>query len=147
MNYVHIVGRLGRDPETRYTKDGTKVTTLVVATSVRKAGAEETIWWRVSIWGERWDKLLPHLNKGKLIMVGGELAGKPETYKDKNGETQVSSLELRAEYVKFVPSSGKGEQEQGGGAAQRSSSNNNYSMSSIDAGMGDQETEEEPLPF
>ncbi len=146
MNYVHIVGRLGRDPETRFTSDGTKVATLVVATSVRKGGSEVTIWWRVSIWGDRWDKMMPHLTKGKLVMIGGELSNKPEIYKDKNGEMQVSSLEIRAEYVRFVPSSGKGDEQQGGGK-ETSQRSNSYAASSVDSGMGEHDMDDEPLPF
>lgn len=101
MNIIQIAGFLGADAEERFTSTGKKVITLRVATKVRQAGKEDTIWWRVSIWGDRFDKLIPYLKKGTPLIVIGELA-KPETYVDKNGVTQVS-LTVTAEIIKFSP--------------------------------------------
>jgi single-strand DNA-binding protein len=103
MNFVHIAGHIGKDPETRYTSEGQEVTVFSVAVNVRKGGNDETIWFRVTMWGDRWKKMLPYLTKGKPIMVGGELSRKPEIYTDKNGLQQVSALEITADYVKFSP--------------------------------------------
>jgi len=114
MNFVHIIGRLGKDPETRFTADGKKVTVLVVATNSRKGGQEETIWWRVSMWGDRWDKMVSHLSKGKPIMVGGEMK-KPELYTDKNRQQQLGSIEINGDYLKFMPFGKSDQQDQGSG--------------------------------
>ena len=103
MNFIHIAGHIGKDPETRYTADGQEVTVFSVAVNVRKGGNDETIWFRVTMWGDRWKKMLPYLTKGKPVMVGGELTRKPEIYTDKNGLQQVSALEITADYVKFSP--------------------------------------------
>lgn len=102
MNFVFIAGHLGKDPETRFTADGTKVTTLVVATHSKKSGKEDTIWWRVTVWGDRFDKMMTYFKKGSAIMVKGELF-KPETYVDKNGVVQIGSLEVRADSLHFSP--------------------------------------------
>ena len=145
MNFVFIAGHLGKDPETRFTADGTKVTTLVVATSSRKGGKEETIWWRVTVWGDRFDKMLPYLTKGKPIMVKGELF-KPETYTDKNGVTQISSLEVRADSIHFSPF-GKPDQ-----ATQQAPASQNH-MAEVTAGTAMSQTsnfdseEDDQLPF
>ncbi|MEI8125438.1 MAG: single-stranded DNA-binding protein, partial [Parachlamydiaceae bacterium] len=64
MIIVQIAGRLGRKPETRFTPSGQKVTSFSVATNVRKAGKEETVWWRVTVWGDRYDKMMTYLDKG-----------------------------------------------------------------------------------
>ena len=58
MNFIHIAGNLGADPEVRFTSSGKKVTNLKVATRSRrgKGNEEVTIWWRVTIWGEQFDK-------------------------------------------------------------------------------------------
>jgi len=53
-----LVGNLGRDPEMRYTPNGTAVTSLSVATSRKYTTAdgqqkEETVWFRVSVWGKQ----------------------------------------------------------------------------------------------
>lgn len=102
MNFIHIAGHIGKDAETRFTANGDKVTTLIIATNTKKKGEEVTIWWNVTLWGDRWDKLIPYLTKGKALMVGGEM-NKPEIYTDKEGKPQVGSLNVNAEYVKFPP--------------------------------------------
>lgn len=148
MNFVHIIGRLGKDPETRYTADGLKVTVLTVATSSRKGNTEETIWWRVTLWGDRWDKMLSHLTKGKPVMVGGEMR-KPELYTDKSGSPQISSIDLRAEYVKFVPFGNKNEQgEQQRGGEQGGEKASGYGANpSFGSRTEEIDFDEEPIPF
>lgn len=101
MIIVQIAGRLGRDPETRFTQSGLKVTSLTVATTVRKGGKEETVWWRVTVWGERFDKMISFLKKGSAIIAIGEM-NKPDIWTDKEGRPQVS-LELTADIIRFSP--------------------------------------------
>lgn len=101
MNIIHIAGHLGADPEVRYTPSGQKVTTFRVAVNIRKSGKEETIWYRITIWGDRFDKLIPYLKKGSSIIVIGTLQ-KPEIYTDKEGRQHVS-LEITAEMIQFSP--------------------------------------------
>lgn len=166
MNFVTIIGRLGRDPETRYTADGTKVTVLIVAANYRKGGQDETIWYRVTLWGDKWDKMMQHFSKGKPIIVGGEMR-KPEIYTDKNGLQQVGSIEVTADYVKFLPFTkpeSSEEQPASGHAPQHRhqapASESGYSdfqqrqptlahhgTASTNPGLGREESEEEPLPF
>ena len=71
MNQIIIAGHLGADPEVRFTSSGQKVTTLRVATRVRRGGKDkdETIWWRVTVWGEQFDKMIPYFKKGSPIIV------------------------------------------------------------------------------
>ena len=64
MNFINIAGNLGADPEVRFTSSGKKVTTLRVATKTRKGGNDETIWYRVTVWGEQFDKMISFLKKG-----------------------------------------------------------------------------------
>ncbi len=101
MNLIHIAGNLGADAEERFTSGGKRVVSLRVATKVRHGKEDVTVWWRVSIWGDRFDKMLPYLKKGSGVIVVGEM-GKPETYVDKEGKTQIS-LSMTAEIVKFSP--------------------------------------------
>lgn len=101
MNVIQIAGHLGADVETRFTADGQKVSTIRVATNTRRNGKDETIWWRVSLWGDRFDKMLPYLKKGSPIIVVGELV-RAEVYTDRDGRQQVS-LDLRAEFIRFSP--------------------------------------------
>jgi single-strand DNA-binding protein len=118
MIIIEIAGHLGADPEVRFTPNGQKVTSLRVATSTRKNGKEETVWWRVTIWGDRFDKMMPYFKKGSAIIVIGEM-GKLDIYTDKEGRPQVS-YDLTAEIIRFSPF-GKTERTEGGaGQAQQS---------------------------
>lgn len=98
MNQITIAGHLGADPEVRFTSSGQKVTTLRVAARVRR---DETIWWKVTIWGEQFDKMIPYFKKGSPIIVIGEL-NKPEIFTDREGKPQVS-MSITALNLQFSP--------------------------------------------
>lgn len=127
MNFIQIAGRLGVDVETRFTPDGLKVSTLRVATNTRRNGKDETIWWRVTLWGDRFDKLLTYLKKGSAIIVVGEFV-RAEVYTDREGRQQVS-LEVRAEFLRFSPF-GKGDQQGQEGQQQQQQGGDQYGQPS-----------------
>lgn len=101
MNNIMIAGHLGADPEVRFTSSGKKVTTLRVASNTRKGATEDTIWWRVTIWGEQFDKLVSYLKKGSAVMVHGDFQ-KPELFADREGKQQIS-LNITAFHIQFSP--------------------------------------------
>jgi single-strand DNA-binding protein len=101
MNQITIAGHLGADPEVRFTSSGKKVTTLRVAARARRSGKDETIWWKVTIWGEEFDKIIPYFKKGSPIIVVGEL-NKPEIFTDREGRPQVS-MSITALNIMFSP--------------------------------------------
>lgn len=103
MNFIHIAGNLGADPEVRFTTTGKKVTNMKVATRSRrgKAGEEITIWWRVTVWGDQFDKMISFLKKGSGVMVYGDVH-KPEIFTDREGKPQVS-LDITAVHLEFSP--------------------------------------------
>lgn len=101
MNHITIAGHLGADPEVRFTSSGKKVTTLRVAARARRSGKDETIWWRVTVWGEQFDKIIPFFKKGSPIIVSGEL-DKPEIFVDREGRSQVS-MNITAFNITFSP--------------------------------------------
>ena len=102
MNIVHIAGHLGADPEVRFTSNGNKVTTMRLAARVRRgANNDETIWWRVTIWGEQFDKMIPYLKKGTPLFVIGDLS-KPEIFNDREGNPQIS-MNVTAVNLQFSP--------------------------------------------
>lgn len=121
MNFIHIAGNLGADPEVRFTSSGKKVTTMKVATRSRRGKGNEdiTIWWRVTVWGESFDKMISFLKKGSSVMVYGDVH-KPEIFTDKEGKPQVS-LEITAVHLEFSPF-GKSSSQSGGGEAQQQTS-------------------------
>ena len=78
VNKVILVGRLGADPEIRYTASGMAVCRLSVATSRRyndKQGnrQEETAWHRVDAWGKLAEICGQYLAKGKQVYIEGRL--------------------------------------------------------------------------
>lgn len=101
MFIVHLAGHLGKDPETRFTPSGQKVTTFSMAINHRKGKEDVTSWVRVTIWGDRFDKLVSFLKKGSGIIVTGKM-NPPSSYTDKEGRTQVT-LEVTAEMIEFSP--------------------------------------------
>jgi single-strand DNA-binding protein len=112
-----VVGHLGRDPEMRYTQDGTPVTSFSVATTRRwtdRDGGprEETTWFRVSAWGRQAETCNQYLSKGRLVLVEGLVTA--SAWKGRDGEPRAT-LELRASRVVFL--GGRGEQAEGEPAA------------------------------
>ncbi len=102
MNQIMVAGHLGSDPEVRFTSSGKKVVSLRVAARCRRGSkVNETIWWRVSIWGDDFDKMIPHFKKGSAIMVIGEMS-KPEIFTDKEGKHQVA-MSMTAYNIWFNP--------------------------------------------
>ena len=115
MNNILVAGHLGADPEARFTPSGQKVTTLRVASNVRKAGKDETVWWKITIWGDQFDKILPYFKKGSSIIVTGELS-KPEIFTDREGRPQIS-LNITANNIMFSPFGKSDSKSEEGGAA------------------------------
>ena len=101
MNHTTTAGHLGADPEVRFTSSGQKVTTLRIGARARRSGKDETIWWRVTIWGELFDKMIPYLKKGSAVIVSGEM-NKPEIFTDREGKAQVS-MSMTASDLQFSP--------------------------------------------
>ncbi len=100
-----IIGNVGRDPETRRTQSGETVTSfsLAVTRTWRDRNTNEqkesTNWYSVSLWGTRWDGVLPYIRKGKQLMVIGTVTARP--YMGQDG-TAKASLELRADTVQLL---------------------------------------------
>ena len=90
LNRVQLMGRLGKDPEGKFTPTGKKVTHFSLAISNRwksKEGEakEYTEWVNVEAWGRLGEVCQEYLKKGSLIFVEGRL--KTDRYEDK-GETR-----------------------------------------------------------
>jgi single-strand DNA-binding protein len=110
---VILAGNLGRDPEMRYTPDGTPVTSFSVATSERWTGQdgqqqERTTWWRVTAWRRLAETCNQYLSKGRPVLVEGRMnpdpeTGNPRVYTRSDG-TPGASYEVTALTVKFLGS-------------------------------------------
>ena len=78
VNRVMLVGRLGRDPEQRFTSSGTPVTNFSLATDERwkdQSGERQTRteWHQIVVWGKLAEICSQYLNKGKLVFIEGRL--------------------------------------------------------------------------
>jgi len=91
LNNVQLIGRLGKDPETRFTPTGKKVChfTLAVNRTWRTGeGAEKeaTDWFNIEAWGRLGEVCQQYLAKGRSVYIEGRL--KTERYTDEKGETR-----------------------------------------------------------
>ena len=96
------LARLGNDPELRFTPDGKAIMDLSLAFSYgRKVdGKQPTQWVNGTMWGERCEKLKPHLAKGQLLFVS-MTEPHVETYKRKDG-TEGVTLRARIGELEFA---------------------------------------------
>ena len=102
INKVEILGRLGQDPELRYTNSGQAVVNLSVATDDYQGQNREpqTQWHRVTVWGKQAEAVTNYLSKGSRILVHGRIAY--NTYVDRNDGTQRHSTDIVANEVTFL---------------------------------------------
>lgn len=119
VNKVIILGRLGQDPELKYTPSGAAVCNFSLATSEtwndKNSGQkqEKTEWHRVVVWGKLAELCNQYLAKGRQAFVEGKL--QTRSWDDKNGQKRYTT-EISATTVQFI----------GGPAQSASAGNNDY---------------------
>ena len=115
FNKVILIGNLTKDPELRYTPQGTPVCTLRIASSTKyKSGdsmKEETLFIDVVVWGKQGESAAQHLEKGRSVLVEGRLQ---ERRWETDGQ-QKSKFEVVAQSVKFLYGSKRSSGHEGGG--------------------------------
>lgn len=90
LNRAELIGRLGRDPDVRYTTDGKAIANLALATSEffrdRDSGQrkEQTEWHRVVLFGKQAEIASKYLKKGALAYVDGRL--RTRKWKNRQGQ-------------------------------------------------------------
>src|ERR1700690_3857271 len=93
LNRVQLIGRLGKEPESRFTPNGKKVAHFSLAISQRRKSGSETKeyteWVNVEAWGRLGEVAQQYLKKGSLVYIEGRL--KTDKYEDKGGETKYFS--------------------------------------------------------
>jgi len=113
---IIIAGHVGRDPEMRYTPDGTPVTHFTVATNRRWTDQqgqqqEETIWFRISTFGRLAETCNQYLSKGRPVLIEGRLrpdeGGNPRIWVGNDGIARAN-FEVVAQTVRFL--GGRGEE-------------------------------------
>ncbi len=104
---ITLVGRLGNDPEMRYTPSGVPVTTFSLAVSRTWTGQdgqrqEKTTWFRVTVWRKQAEVVSQYLTKGRQVLVVGEVE-EARPWMDRDGNPRAS-LEVTANVVRFLGS-------------------------------------------
>ncbi|MEA4910271.1 MAG: single-stranded DNA-binding protein [Chloroflexi bacterium] len=90
LNLVQLIGRLGKDPESRFTPRGRRVTTFSLAVDRRwktSQGEDQqaTDWFNIEMWGALADVAQRYLQKGRLVYLSGRL--QTDRYEE-GGETR-----------------------------------------------------------
>ena len=119
VNKVILVGRLGRDPETRYTGGGQAVANFSVATDETykdKAGERQkrTEWHKIVVWGKQAEIAQQYLKKGSLIFIEGRIQSRE--WQDKEGQKRTS-FEIVATNCRMLGGRGDGGGSGGGSAS------------------------------
>lgn len=110
LNKAMIIGRLGRDPEVRYTQSNTAVATLSIATSERykdRQGEwqENTEWHRVVAWDRLAEICQQYLSKGDQVYIEGPI--QTRQWEDKEGQTRYTT-EIKAREMTMLGSKNSG---------------------------------------
>lgn len=112
LNRVQLIGRLGKNPEVRYTANGSAVANFSLATNESWTGKdgqknERTEWHNIVAWGKLGEICGEYLTKGKQIYIEGRLTTR--SWEDKDGNKRYTT-EIRAENMIMLggPGSGSG---------------------------------------
>ena len=102
INRVELLGRVGADPEMRYTSNGTAVTNLSLATDrQRKDGESTTEWHHIVCWAKLAEVANEYVGKGDRLYVTGRLVH--DSYETEDGQRRYRT-EVHARDVVFLDS-------------------------------------------
>ena len=105
VNKVILIGRLGRDPEIRYSQQGTAVTNFSLATSEKWKDEEKTEWHKVVAFGKQAEVMEKYLKKGSQVF----LEGRVQTRKwEQDGQDRYTT-EIVVSNFQFVGGKGEGQ--------------------------------------
>jgi single-strand DNA-binding protein len=131
LNRVQLIGNLGKDPEVKYTPQGTPVAKLTIATNERfkdKSGEwqDRTEWHNVVLWQRLAEIAGEYLKKGGKVYVEGRL--QTRSWDDKTSGQKKYMTEVVASDLILL--GGRGESEGGGsysrGASASAGNGNNF---------------------
>jgi single-strand DNA-binding protein len=137
FNKVILVGNLGRDPELKYTTQGTAVCHFTMATNEKRKDRngemqDVTTWFRVTLWGRQAENASQYLAKGRPVYIEGRL--RVEDWTDRDGKSRYT-LEVHATEMQFLGARGDDSQNTGSRSAPQ------------DASPAEHEAVEDDVPF
>ena len=101
INCCTFIGRLGRDPEIRYTASGKAVASFSIACSEGKGDNERTEWINVVAWEKLADICAQYLAKGSLVYISGRM--QTRKWQDKDGGARYTT-EIIAQTLRMLSS-------------------------------------------
>jgi single-strand DNA-binding protein len=153
VNKVILVGRLGRDPETRYTGGGSAVANFSVATdeTYKDRNGERqkrTEWHKIVVWGKQAEIAQQYLKKGSLVFIEGRIQSRE--WQDKEGQKRTS-FEIVANNFRMLGGRGDNSGAAGGGMSGGRSGDEfdqaGPSEEPMGGGQGGPEISDEDIPF
>jgi single-strand DNA-binding protein len=153
VNKVILIGNLGKDPEIRYTPQGTAVATLAIATNERfkdKDGQwqDRTEWHKVIAWQRLAEIAGEYLKKGRPVYIEGRL--QTRSWEDKNTHEKKYATEIVAQDLVLLGGGGQGAgADEGGSSRSRGASSgggNNMNQGAPDYEGATQITDDD-IPF
>lgn len=151
MNRVTLLGRMGKDPEIRFTQGGEPIASFSLATSERwndKSGQkqERTQWHNVSVFGKLAEIVRDYTHKGKQLLVEGSV--EYEEWTDKDGVTRkTTKIKVTGFNGRIVLLGGKNDGASEGGAAEQQRSNNGGSRPATQKAIDGWEVSDDDVPF
>src|SRR6476646_3364507 len=156
VNKVILVGRLGRDPETRYTGGGQAVCNFTMATdeTYKDRNGERqkrTEWHRIVLWGKLAEIAQQYLKKGMLVYIEGRI--QTRQWDDKSTGAKRTATDIVGNTMKMLTS--RGEMGDGGGGSSMGATAGGHGGADADfpqGGMEDAapsgpEISDEDIPF
>ena len=142
LNRVILIGRLTKDPELKYTPNGTAVATFTLAVDRNRANAQgerEADFIPIEVWQKQAENCANYLGKGSLVAVDGRM--RVRSYDGKDGVRRWVT-EVVAENVRFLDRRGENRAADGNGAGGFSSGGMSDDMQGSDMGFSDDD-----IPF
>lgn len=152
VNKVILLGRLGTDPELRYTQNRTPVCSLKLATSDRRKGpdgewTEHTEWHTVVTFGKTAENCGQYLKKGRQVYVEGRIQTKK--YQDQEGKDRYWT-EIIANTVQFISAGKQSDDSESysNDSSPTSNSTTSFESSSMSGSIGESVSfDDDDIPF
>jgi single-strand DNA-binding protein len=143
VNKVILIGRLGKDPDMRYTPSGTAVANFTMATNHNSKDqdgnfSEQTEWHRVVAFGRTAEIAGEYLTKGKLVFIEGRL--QTRSWEDQNGQKKYTT-EVICNNMQLLGSRGDSE------APSESPPEDEADTNTGEAETADKTDDDDDLPF
>ncbi len=102
LNVVHLVGRVGGDPDVKYFESGAVRCTLTLAVDRRTRNNDQPDWFNLELWGKTAEVAANYVRKGKQIGVTGSL--KIESWQDRNTQAKRSKPVIKVDRLDLLGS-------------------------------------------